>query len=282
MSYRSIKWMILYLPSIAIGIWEYVRHQFLLPYISMELGNFLTPILAYLVGVTLLTRLFSVLEAMQEQLNRERAAKIALEAREHLARELHDGIAQSLFLLAVKLDAVQSKNRDADLASDLIDTRKTVHEVNRYVRQAIADLKVMPEAETQARTETLERKLLDMIDDIGVEARVSWGLSEASLTTKEQVELLACLREAFLNIKKHAQATEVEVESMGDACGWICKVRDNGCGLREDPFQMKDRFGLRILQERAEEMNWRFALASGQGKTVIELRKERQTGELSR
>ena len=38
-----LKWLILLIPTLTIGLWEYVRHAFLLPYMSMEHGNFLAP-----------------------------------------------------------------------------------------------------------------------------------------------------------------------------------------------------------------------------------------------
>ncbi|WP_442435751.1 histidine kinase [Paenibacillus peoriae] len=68
----------------------------------MDLGNWLTPVLVYVVSITLLTQLFRILEKIQKELEIERSEKAVLEAREQLARELHDGIAQSLFLLSVK------------------------------------------------------------------------------------------------------------------------------------------------------------------------------------
>lgn len=104
MSYKQIKWMILLIPTFTVGIWEYIRHQFLMPYLSMDAGNWLTPVIVYLVSVTLLSRLFRMLEGARAALEQERAAKAALEARDQLARELHDGISQSLFLLSVKTD----------------------------------------------------------------------------------------------------------------------------------------------------------------------------------
>ncbi|QHW35402.1 two-component sensor histidine kinase (plasmid) [Paenibacillus rhizovicinus] len=274
MSYQRIKWMILYLSPMTIGVWEYVRHQFLLPYISMELGNFLTPFLAYLLSVTLLLKLFSVLENMQEQLNRERAAKIALEAGEQLARELHDGIAQSLFLLSVKLDSVDRKYGDHPVASDIVDLRKTVHEVNRYVRQAITNLRHTRAGEVMDQIRTIRGQINELTVELGLNVEMRWQLSESALSAKEQIELLSCLREAFLNINKHAEASKVVIESRGDASGWLCTVRDNGRGIQGDPFLLKDRFGLRIMKERAEEMNWMFSLASRQGDTSIEFRKE--------
>lgn len=62
MSYKQIKWMILLIPTITVGLWEYIRHQFLMPYLSMDAGNWLTPVIVYLVSVTLLSRLFLMLE----------------------------------------------------------------------------------------------------------------------------------------------------------------------------------------------------------------------------
>lgn len=97
MSYKQIKWMILLIPTLTVALWEYVRHRFLLPYISMDLGNWLTPVIVYVVSITLLTRLFLILERIQKELEHEREAKAAFESREKMAKELHDGIAQSLF-----------------------------------------------------------------------------------------------------------------------------------------------------------------------------------------
>jgi len=100
-SYKQIKWLILIIPTLTIGLWEYVRHDFLLPYISMELGNVLAPIIVFLVTILFLTQLFDILERNQKELERAKALQAALEEREKIARELHDGIAQSLFLINV-------------------------------------------------------------------------------------------------------------------------------------------------------------------------------------
>jgi len=107
MSYRQLKWMILIVPTLLIGIWEYVRHQFLMPYLSMDTGNYLTPVLLFMISVTLQYKWFRKLESMQEELQKERSLKASWEEREQLARELHDGIAQSLFLLSVKVDRAE-------------------------------------------------------------------------------------------------------------------------------------------------------------------------------
>lgn len=144
MSYKQIKWMILLIPTITVGLWEYIRHQFLMPYLSMDAGNWLTPVIVYLVSVTLLSRLFRMLESARAALEQERASKTALAARDQLARELHDGISQSLFLLSVKADKAGRSLSGTNHEQEIREIQKTVHEVNTYVRQAIAQLRYVP------------------------------------------------------------------------------------------------------------------------------------------
>ena len=40
LKYKQIKWLILTIPTVTIALWEYIRHEFLLSYITMEIGNF--------------------------------------------------------------------------------------------------------------------------------------------------------------------------------------------------------------------------------------------------
>ncbi|MFC0469203.1 histidine kinase [Halalkalibacter kiskunsagensis] len=102
MTYKQIKWLILLIPTLTSATWEYVRHKYLLPYIFMEVGNLLSPVFVFLVTMIVVVKLFKILEHMKEELEKEKAQKSILEEREKLSRELHDSIAQTLFLLSVK------------------------------------------------------------------------------------------------------------------------------------------------------------------------------------
>ena len=109
MSYQQVKWLILVIPTIIIGLWEYVRHTFLLPYLSMELGNLLSPIILFIVTMTLSRKLFFIYERMQEEVRKERARQAVMEERERMVRQLHDGVAQSLFLLSVQIEQMEGE-----------------------------------------------------------------------------------------------------------------------------------------------------------------------------
>ncbi|MBU5351747.1 two-component sensor histidine kinase [Paenibacillus barcinonensis] len=277
MSYKQIKWMILFIPTITVALWEYVRHQFLLPYISMDLGNWLTPVFVYIVSITLLTKLFQMLEKMQRELESARTDKAALEAKEQLARELHDGIAQSLFLLSVKAEKLEkdSANDPEQHNENILSICKTIHEVNRYVRQAIANLRQNPEGHplAESRKSTLQHQILSMVRDIRTPIIVEWCLKDDHIENKEKVELLACVREALINMDKHAAASSGHIQADGLSHSWKIAITDNGKGFEGDPFAKKNKFGLRIMKERCSEMGWVMNMYRDNKQTVVEIRK---------
>ncbi|SDK57854.1 two-component system, NarL family, nitrate/nitrite sensor histidine kinase NarQ [Paenibacillus sp. OK060] len=277
MSYKQIKWMILLIPTLTVGLWEYVRHQFLLPYISMNLGNWLTPVIVYVVSITLLTRLFLMLERIQKELEHEREAKAALESREKMAKELHDGIAQSLFLLSVKVGRLEEQAKLDQQLDDVYSIKKTVHEVNRYVRQAIADLRYDPNVDntfTMNESVTLLGQIRRIAKDIPVRIELDWSIPDDAFTDKEKVELLACIREALFNIQKHASASQGWIQGKGHKKCWIITIRDNGKGFEMNPFERKDRYGLKIMRERMNELNYNMQFRREQQLTVVEFSKD--------
>ncbi|WP_027091654.1 sensor histidine kinase [Cohnella thermotolerans] len=272
---QKIKWLILLTPTLTIGLWEYIRHAFLLPYLSMELGNFLAPFIVLAVTLTLVLGLFRRLEQSQSDLQREKSTNAALEERERLARELHDGIAQSLFLLAVKLDQLDRAATEEAVRRLSGELRETVRDVNDDVRQAIANLRLPPSAAEAAWVVPLRELLGETADIIEAKAEFRWSIPDDSLTNKEKVELHACLREALINVRKHAKAREVTV--VGEATpqgGFRCAVEDDGVGFDGDPFEIRGRFGLRMVRDRAKRMGWSFAAERRDGRTVVELVKE--------
>lgn len=273
--YKHLKSLILIIPTLTIGIWEYTRHEFLLPYISMDLGNWLAPLLVYLVTMTLLRKLFALMEQLQEQLQQERAAKAALEEREKVASELHDGIAQSLFLLSVRVDRMEQSHA-VPMGELYQSLRKTVHEVNDYVRQAIDGLRYPAAPQAQPWMESVQHLIADFRKDTGIAVRLEWELSEERMTVKEKVELYATLREALINVFKHAGATNVWIQGKdapGAGDGWRCTVADDGQGFVFDPLSKKNGYGLKIIQDRAAKMGWTFALRRENGHTVLTVNK---------
>lgn len=276
MTYTRIKVLILLIPTIMVGIWEWVRHQFLMPYISMDTGNFLTPVLVFLFSIILLLPLFRLMERNQRELEQERAATGAMEAREALAKELHDGMAQSLFLLSVRIDRLEQSRKDGSVSADSVDQiKKTVHEVNRYVRQAIANLKVpVSGAESFSLERSIHEQLAAIAGEVMIEVSLDWHLEEQVLTPAEQAELLSCIREAIINVRKHTRAGKVSVSGQGNEHGWRVTIADDGAGIEhDDPFAVNGSYGLQIMRERSRSMGWALQLHSGADGTTVEIVK---------
>ena len=284
MTYTRIKVLILLIPTVMVGIWEWVRHQFLIQYISMDTGNFLTPVLVFLFSIILLLPLFRIMERSQRELERERAATGAMEAREALAKELHDGMAQSLFLLSVRIDRLEHSRQDGGISADSVDQiKKTVHEVNRYVRQAIANLKVpVNGAESFTLERSIHEQLAAIAGEVMIEVSLDWHLEEEALTPAEQAELLSCIREAIINVRKHTRAGRVSVSGQGDEQGWRVTIADDGAGIEHtDPFAVSGSYGLQIMRERSRSMGWELELHSGaDGTTVAIVKGGAQDGTL--
>ncbi len=272
MRYKLIKWLILIIPTLTIGLWEYVRHEFLLPYISMELGNVLAPVIVFVVTMLFLTQLFHMMEQSRKELEEAKAMKAVLQERETIAKELHDGIAQSIFLLSVQIERIE---QSGDLRPEIVQQLKeTVRDTNTYVRQAIANLR---EPAAPAEIPWLQG-LYSFIQEIEQESDLrftwDWHIAEECLTAKEKVELPAIMREALFNIYKHAEAAHARITgTMTADGGWVCEIADDGKGFKEEEVERQDKYGITIMRERARRMNWQLDIArTGKG-TIVRIKK---------
>ncbi|WP_424765555.1 sensor histidine kinase [Paenibacillus sp. sgz302251] len=272
MSYKQMKWLILIIPTLTIGLWEYVRHDFLLPYLSMELGNLLAPVIVFLVTILFLTQLFSMIERNQEELNEAKALQAVLQEREKIARELHDGIAQSLFLLNAQVDRMEKTNNAAGIPYQKF--RESVHRTNAYVREAIANLRLSADPSSISWMQGMNSLIEEIKRETNLQFVLDWQLPEERLSTKEKVELLASIRESLLNIFKHAEARNVRIEAHAVENGWFCTVSDDGKGIKERQEDKIHHYGIKIIEERARIMKWKFKIERAGNETIVTIRKE--------
>jgi nitrate/nitrite-specific signal transduction histidine kinase len=272
MSYKQMKWLILIIPTLTIGIWEYVRHEFLLPYISMDLGNWLAPVIVFLVSILFLTQLFSLIERNQAELNEARALHASLQEREKIARELHDGIAQSLFLLNAQIDRMEAIGDSGELPYQ--EVKESVHRANTYVREAIANLRYPIDPESVSWMQSMNSLITEIKQETNLQFDIQWDIPDTMLSAKEKVELLASIRESLLNIHKHAEAKHVCITAVETDSGWKCSVSDDGRGFELNKPLSSNRYGIKIMRDRAEAMGWKFMMERLHNKTIISIRKE--------
>jgi nitrate/nitrite-specific signal transduction histidine kinase len=197
-----------------------------------------------------------------------------LEERERLAREMHDGLAQALALIRMRLHSLDEMLAGGDPAGGraiVAELRDVSAGALQDVRQAIFDLRVMV-----SRDPGLLPTLTEYLHEFSVESgiRVEFGTDGTGfeLLPQTELQLMRVLQEALRNVRCHARATVVLVrlQRAGDAVQLI--VKDDGCGF--DPSRATSagshRFGLATMRERTEAVAGTFHLQSqpGQGTTI--------------
>ncbi|RKN66123.1 sensor histidine kinase [Paenibacillus ginsengarvi] len=250
MSFERLKLFTILLPAVVIGGFELIRHEFLLHYLSMEVGNVYIIILTLLLSYWFSTWMFRKIKAMNETISAEQARRAVYEERERLARELHDNIAQMLFFLNVQLK--QGKTEEA---------RPIVAEIDHHLRQAIFNLRGLPE-DGISLPDRLDRWLREWSAISGVEAERRGVWAEGLFSPAEEVQLFAIIQEAFTNIRKHSEADRATLDfAYVGSESWSLTVRDNGKGL--PPAEAASgKYGLSMMRKRAAELGAELHLSS--------------------
>lgn len=191
-----------------------------------------------------------------------------IEERRRIARELHDGVAQSLGYLNLKTklvsDSISSQNMVQAL-TELSDVRKVVQDTYEDIREAIDQLSA------EIRTIPLISALVNYTREFGSNngIRVKFDVPRAfpQLSPVAELQLLRIAQEALTNVRRHAHATEVEVklENTGKAVEML--VKDNGQGfILADLEKFPPGYhGLNIIRERAEGLGGSLDISTAPG-----------------
>jgi two-component system nitrate/nitrite sensor histidine kinase NarX len=176
-----------------------------------------------------------------------------MDERTRLAREIHDGLAQTLGFL--KLKSAQAQNYLDRGELDLIrDTINVCHEVlsDAYqdVRQAIDGLRISPSENGLAGW--LGQTVAEFQDYNDISVSVHDADMVISLAPEVQAQLIRIVQEALNNIRKHAHAREIEISCFQSETDIIIEIRDDGIGFLSEDIPGSSQHGLRGMRERAD------------------------------
>jgi len=247
MSYRMLQLFTVLLPTLLIGGFEYLRHDYLFHDLSMETGNLYITLLTLLLSFLYSVWMFRTIRQMNERLAQERMRRAVYEERERLARELHDGIAQTLFFLNVKLKQGQIE-----------DARAALTGIDSHVRQAIFNLRTSPE-EGGTLTQRLHKWLGQWSARTGIEVAEHLQVPDGAFSPAEEVHLFGIVQEAFANINKHAKAHLAHIDLKATAKGWQLVIRDDGQGIVKKDG-VPSTYGLNMIAERADKLGAELAI----------------------
>ncbi len=231
-------------------------------------------------ATSLLTKLAnSAAVALENARLYEQAEKVAaLEERQRIAAEMHDGLGQTLSTLSIKIDRSHELIREdrAQEARRILDESYLVLDQAMVgVRRAIASL-----MEKHVPHGGLRDQLSQLVDEQrgrdGLEVVLKTGFEDqVSISDEDLDHILKVANEAMLNARRHAYASHLEVSLDRNEDCYILAVRDDGLGfdLQEDHNRKGNHFGIQVMEARAERIggDLNIQTAPGEG-TVITLK----------
>jgi signal transduction histidine kinase len=167
-----------------------------------------------------------------------------------IARDLHDGLAQDLAVIAVHGHRLES-----ELGSE--------HPLTVAARRALAasrgtilDLSASKAPNTEAALREVAAELEARFSvEITVQTEVDESRERLDLGPKAREQVVRIAREAIVNAVWHGAARHVEIMLDGRGARWVLRVSDDGCGIGElTPPSNKGGFGLPTMRARAEDL----------------------------
>lgn len=220
-------------------------------------------------------QLYADMESRVRELSRQVQHLAVLEERDRLAREMHDGFAQALALLNLKLRAAQRAGEGAKrLHTELGEMGEIVDSTFEDVRQMIGDLRTpLPSAggfvpglaeyvQTFALRYNLRANVLT--DPNALQTRCAPPV---------EIQVMRIVQESMANVRKHARAENIRVAFTRVNGTLKIQMHDDGEGF--DPAataRTTGHFGLAIMRERAASFGGEMTIQSAPGAgTLIEL-----------
>jgi signal transduction histidine kinase len=205
-------------------------------------------------------------------LSRQKEELAAQEERSRIAREIHDGIAQSIYMLSLNLEkAAEVARDDARLGQRLGGLVGLAKEALLEVRHYIFDLKPLLAGDASLAS-TIRAQMREFSAVSGLPVELSVDGSERNVPPAVGSSLYRITQEALANVFRHAEAKRIEARLSFNGEGLSLEIRDDGQGFSIDPSGNAASLGrgLRNIHQRASEAggNAQILSAPGRGTTV--------------
>ncbi len=274
------KWLMILVPPMTVAIGH---TTFTVAHILPEHGGrslaatllvtSLVTLLALALAFIFVETIFRVLRRLQgEALVREQEVltmNAVLQERERLSRELHDGVAQLVAHLLVRLDTIEElvrADRSQEAEVEIERLRGVADEIYEDIGESIAGL----------RTNITERgfvgALRDYVDQFeerhGIPTRLRADAEADILPPLVALQLFRLIQEALTNVRKHAAAPEATVTLVSEGPEHLTVViADDGRGFTTGTKRNGTArpLGLTSMRERVETFGGTFRVESQPG-----------------
>jgi signal transduction histidine kinase len=192
-----------------------------------------------------------------------------MQERERLSRELHDGVAQLVADLLLRLDTIKELvevNRPQEAQAELERLHGVADEIYEDIGESIAGLR------SNLAERGLIRALQDYVDQFEERHQIPTTLrtdgAADQLSPLAAIQLFRLIQEALTNVRKHAAAHEATVTLTPDGPDQLrVVIADDGQGFTPGPQRnSKSRpLGLTSMRERVEALGGTFEVQSQPG-----------------
>lgn len=200
---------------------------------------------------------------------RDELERLALvEDRERIAKELHDGVVQSLFAVGMSLQAAEAMADDPGaVRKRLVDAVDDIDGAIRDLRNYIFALRPGEVADWQLARAL--RELASSFRDAGTPIGAMIEPAAAARLSPSAAEVLQAAREALSNAVRHADANRIDLHLTLTDGHAILEVADDGRGFDVEGARGRGH-GLGNLLERARALDGELHITSepGRGTTV--------------
>lgn len=173
------------------------------------------------------------------------------EERGRIARDLHDGIGQSLIILKNKFNKIEggAEGLSEELNENFSETIEEVRSISRSL--------IPPELMRLGLLKSLNKMLKDVESSAGIVVTVEIeDLENIELDKAHEIRIYRIIQELTNNTVKHSEATSLKIQ-ITNFQGWFTIVyQDNGKGVNVDKLDISvDSVGIRSIHQRLKFLN---------------------------
>jgi signal transduction histidine kinase len=185
--------------------------------------------------------------------------------RRHIARTLHNSLAQQIGFLHLSLDRLAGNDRliESDsLRGELGHMRDVASEAYTRVRDTLSFLQSQEQADLIQAIKTYAQ---NVVDKTGLKIEFTIHGEALPLTPEIGSRVFGLVQEGLNNIEKHAQAGHVHITLTWLADGLTLGIRDDGVGFDLAAPSPDGHYGLAMMRESVEELGGALSVEGGTG-----------------
>ncbi|AEE91838.1 DegS sensor signal transduction histidine kinase [Tepidanaerobacter acetatoxydans Re1] len=205
---------------------------------------------------------------------RNLAAKIIKaqeEERQRVARDIHDGPAQTLANIVIQTDICERL-----MERDLNEAKKELNQLKKIVRSSLQELRkiifnLRPSSLDNLGLQAVTKRYCEEFqEETGIRTEFRFFGDKTRLGSEIEVTIFRLIQEALTNVKKHSKAKNCIVKlEFGDGKANLV-IADDGVGFEvstKDSSDSEQHFGIMTIKERVALVDGSFNIESepGQG-----------------